>query len=133
HHIARNWLALLASRTRANVVIDGAGEFQTTHGGHPVFDEVTGLHHRRWREAMLPRQMNRSATARSPLALLLIEIDRLDDVVKLAGPGGGERLRRIAAHAIVEAVRPTDLVVTYGPAQFAVVLAGADGAAAVRV
>lgn len=133
HHISRNWLALLASRSRVSAVIDGAEELQTIHGGHPTLDESTGLHNRRWLESMLPRQMNRSATARAPLALLLIEIDRLDDVVKSAGPSAGERTRRVVAQALVEAVRPTDLVVSYGPAQFVVVLPDSEASNALQV
>jgi len=120
HQIARNWLALLASRSRVNGVIAGSEELKTTHGGHATLDEVTGLHNRRWLESMLPRQMARSSTNNEPLSLLLVEIDDFDSYTRRLGPSVGEH----ACHAVIA---------SYGPAQFAVVLPGLDGASACQV
>jgi diguanylate cyclase (GGDEF)-like protein len=133
HQIARNWLALLASRSRVNGVIAGSEELKTTHGGHATLDEVTGLHNRRWLESMLPRQMARSSTNNEPLSLLLVEIDDFDNYTRRLGPSVGEHACHAVAQQLVESIRPTDLIASYGPAQFAVVLPGSDGASACQV
>jgi diguanylate cyclase (GGDEF)-like protein len=128
HQIARNWLALLAARSRVSGVIAGSEELKTTHGGHATLDEVTGLHNRRWLESMLPRQMTRSAANHEPLSLLLVEIDNFDGYTRRLGPNVGDHACHAVAQQLVECVRPTDLVASYGPAQFAVVLPDSDAA-----
>lgn len=133
HQIARNWLALLASRSRVDGVIAGSEELKTTHGGHATLDEVTGLHNRRWLESMLPRQMSRSATSQEPLTLLLVEIDKFDNYRQRLGPTVGDHACHAVAQQLVESIRPTDLVASYGPAQFAVVLPDSDAANACQV
>ncbi|HLF22499.1 MAG TPA: GGDEF domain-containing protein [Burkholderiales bacterium] len=133
HQIARNWLALLASRSRVNGVIAGSEELKTTHGGHATLDEVTGLHNRRWLEGMLPRQMTRSATSQEPLTLLLVEIDKFHGYTQRLGPTVGDHACHAVAQTLVESIRPTDLVASYGPAQFAVVLPDSNVAGACQV
>lgn len=133
HEISRNWLALLAARSRVSGVIDGSEELKTAHGGHPTLDEATGLHNRRWLEAMLPRQMTRSATNNSSLSLLLVEIDGFDDYARRFGPAAGDHACYAVAEALVNSVRPTDLVVAYATAQFVVVLPDSDGFNACQV
>ena len=133
HQIARNWLALLASRSRVNGVIAGSEELKTTHGGHATLDEVTGLHNRRWLESTLPRQLTRSAMDKEPLSLLLIEIDNFDAYTRRVGPNVGEHACHAVAQQLVESIRPTDLIASFGLAQFAVVLPGSDGPNACQV
>lgn len=133
HEISRNWLALLAARSRVSGVIGGSEELKTAHGGHPTLDETTGLHSRRWLESMLPRQMTRSSTSSSPLGLLLIEIDGFDDYTKRFGPAAGDHACGAVAQALVNGLRPTDLVASFGTAQFAVVLPDSDGVIACQV
>lgn len=133
HEVSRNWLALLAMRSRVAGVIGGTEELRTAHGGHPTLDETTGLHNRRWLESMLPRQMARSTTSHASLGLLLIEIDGFDEYTKRFGPAAGDHACSAVAEVLVNGVRPTDLVAAYGTAQFAVVLPDSDVASACQV
>jgi diguanylate cyclase (GGDEF)-like protein len=133
HEVSRNWLALLATRSRVSGVVSGTEQLKTAHGGHPTLDEPTGLYNRRWLESMLPRQMTRSATANAPLGLLLIEIDGFDKYTTQFGPTAGEHACSAVAEILANGVRPTDLVAAYGAAQFAVVLTDTDGASACQV
>lgn len=130
HEISQNWLALLAARTRAEGVMGVNAALKTSHGGHPTLDEVSGLYNRRWLESVLPRQMKRSASSDEALALLLIEIDGFADYAKRFGPAAGDHVYRAVAQTLAGNLRPTDLLVAYGRAQFAAVLPAADGASA---
>jgi diguanylate cyclase (GGDEF)-like protein len=133
HEISQNWLALLSARTRAEGTMGVSAALLTTHGGHPTLDEVSGLYNRQWLESMLPRQMTRSASSNEALALLLIEIDGFDDYAKRFGPAAGDHACKAVAQTVADNLRPTDLVVAYGRAQFGVVLVATDGASACQV
>lgn len=122
HEIARNWLSLLAERTRVKGVIAGNEELRTVHGHHTAHDERTGLHNRHWLESILPRQIARSNTNHAALGLLLVEIDGLADDIARSAPGAGDQACYAVAQLLVHNFRPTDMVVYYGVAQFAVVL-----------
>jgi diguanylate cyclase (GGDEF)-like protein len=126
HEIARNWLSLFAERSDASGAIDSTAELTTTHGRQDLHDESTGLHNRRWLEAMLPRQIARSVSSGEPLALLLAEVDGFADYVVQFGTATGERVCRTLADTLANSVRPTDIISCYGTAQFLVVLPGAD-------
>lgn len=133
HEISQNWLALLAARTRLEGALGVSEALKTIHGGHPTLDEVSGLYNRRWLESMLPRQMTRSASSNEALALLLIEIDGFDDYTKRFGPAAGDHACQAVAQTLAVNLRPTDVVVAYGRAQFGVVLPATDGASACQV
>jgi len=61
-----------------------------------------------------------------PGTLMLAEVDNIESVGSLLGPGGGDQVLRRAATLLRSAVRPTDLVGRTGDAEFAVWLSGAD-------
>ena len=130
HEIARNWLSLLAERTRVKGIIAGNEELKTSHGHRTSHDERTGLYNRHWMESMLPRQIARSTASHAPLGLLLIEIDGFADYVARSGPVVGDLACHAVAQLLVNNLRPTDPVVHYGAGQFAVVLPGSDAASA---
>lgn len=64
-------------------------------------DALTGLCNRRALDHRLRHELERAARYRSPLALLLIDIDGLKQVNDALGHGGGDDLLRRAATAIV--------------------------------
>jgi diguanylate cyclase (GGDEF)-like protein len=130
HDIARNWLALLAQRTRVSGVVAGSEQLSTSHPLHTTHDESTGLFNRRWLDAMLQRQIARSSTGNHPLSVLLVEIDRFTDFIARLGQITGDLAYQAVAQTIVLNVRPNDPVVSYGTAQFAVVLVDSDVAGA---
>ncbi len=125
HEIARNWLTLLATRTRTSGTI-ATEELKTSHVRETTHDEGSGLHNRQWLDAMLPRHIARCTAGRTSLSLLLIEIDGFGDYSARIGDAAAEQAHRAVAQAIVTTVRPTDLVVCYDAAQFAVVLPESD-------
>jgi diguanylate cyclase (GGDEF)-like protein len=126
HEIARNWLSLFAQRSRVRGVIAGNQELQTVHGTPTALDERTGLHSRNWLESMLPREVSRTTTDGTLLGMLLVEIDGF----AAFGPSVGDEACRIVADTLAKNFRPTDIIASYGIAQFAVILPGADIASA---
>lgn len=128
--IARNWLSLLAERTRVSGLIAGNEELKTSHGHLTSHDERTGLYNRHWLESMLPRQIARSTASQASLGLLLIEIDGFADYVARSGPVAEDKVCYAVAQLLVNNFRPTDLVVSYGAGQFAVVLPDTNVASA---
>jgi diguanylate cyclase (GGDEF)-like protein len=133
HEIARNWLSLLAERTRISGVIGGSTVLKTTHLAYTTHDERTGLHNRHWLDSMLPRHIARSSASNEPLGLLLVEIDGFDEYVMRYGQAAGDRAHQTVAQMIVDNVRPTDLAVCYGTALYAVVLPDSNSTSACLV
>ncbi len=126
HEIARNWLGLFAKRTRVSGTITGSQEFKTSHSNDAAHSEQPGLHNRHWLDTMLPRYIARSSAGKKPLGLLLIEVDGFADYVARLGESAGDQALQALARTIVFNLRPTDLVVSYGTAQLAVVLPESD-------
>ena len=120
--IADNWLTLLTESRHVSDTIAAGEEPKTSDSDHITQDERTGLHNRRWLESTLPSQIVDSAAAGGPFALLLVEIDGFDDYVSRFGKATGDRAYQAVAQAIILNIRPTDVVVSYGAAQLAVVL-----------
>lgn len=126
HEIARNWLQLLAERTRFSGIIAGDEELKTTHGHQATHDQRTGLHNRAWLDALLPREITRSTTDRAPLGLILAEIDGFAQFAERFGATAADEACRIVAETLGNNLRPTDMIASYGTAQFAIVLPNAD-------
>jgi len=128
HEIARNWLLLLAERTAFSGTIAGSDALKTSHKRYTTHDEITGLNNRHWLESMLPRQIARNTASKTPLGLLLVEIDAFADYAIKFGQDAADLACRTAAEILVNNLRPTDSVVCYGTALFAVVLPESNAA-----
>jgi diguanylate cyclase (GGDEF)-like protein len=87
------------------------------------FDEVTGIHNRRWlNELIADLPPNRSEST----ALLLIDLDRFKKVNDLFGHPAGDELLAITASRIQEACPNDASCVRLGGDEFAVLLKGAS-------
>lgn len=133
HEIARNWLKLLAERSRVGGVIWGSAQLKASYKRHATLDDSTGLHNRLWLESVLPRQMTRSSMNNSPLALLLVEIDGFAEYASEHGADAADHARYAVAQTLINNVRPTDMVACYGLASFAIVLPDSELSGACQV
>lgn len=86
------------------------------------FDEVTGIHNRRWLNELIA---DLPAAHAEPTALLLIDLDRFKKVNDLFGHPAGDELLAITASRILEACPHDASCVRLGGDEFAVLLTGA--------
>jgi diguanylate cyclase (GGDEF)-like protein len=93
-------------------------------------DEVTGLPAERLFLAALDAESERARRHKAPVALLLLEVDRLERVGDQFGEEVVHAILREAGEAVAGSVRGYDLAARVGPQGFGVLLPGADPAEA---
>jgi diguanylate cyclase len=85
-------------------------------------DALTGLANRRAFELALAREVDRVARSGEPALLLALDIDHFKKVNDTHGHGAGDQVIRAVANALVDSVRPMDLVARVGGEEFAIIL-----------
>ncbi|MFZ4585080.1 MAG: diguanylate cyclase [Acidimicrobiia bacterium] len=92
-------------------------------------DALTGLLNRRSLEA----EVARTLVAGSRFVVAFGDLDHFKQVNDIHGHAAGDRALRVAARALRDSVRPTDLVARYGGEEFIIVLPDCDTVTAVEV
>jgi diguanylate cyclase (GGDEF)-like protein len=85
-----------------------------------VTDPLTGLANRRRLRSQFDEELNRAARYGTPLALLLVDLDRLKDINDKAGHAAGDRALQAIAEGLRRSCRTTDLAARYGGDEFVV-------------
>jgi diguanylate cyclase (GGDEF)-like protein len=85
-------------------------------------DALTGLANRRAFEVALAREADRVARSGEPALLLVLDIDHFKRVNDTYGHGAGDEVIRAVALALLDSVRPMDLVARVGGEEFAIIL-----------
>jgi diguanylate cyclase (GGDEF)-like protein len=89
-------------------------------------DSLTGIYNRRHFDEVLTSEINRSTRFKSPLSLILFDIDHFKHINDTFGHQEGDRVLTQLALAVGEAIRTTDLFARWGGEEFAVLLPGCD-------
>ena len=85
-------------------------------------DALTGLANRRAFELALAREIDRVARSGEPALLLALDIDHFTRVNDSWGHSAGDQVIKAVAHALIDSVRPMDLVARVGGEEFAIIL-----------
>ncbi len=85
-------------------------------------DALTGLANRRSFELALAREIDRVARAGEPALLLALDIDHFKRVNDTHGHASGDLVIKAVAAALLDCVRPMDLVARVGGEEFAIVM-----------
>jgi diguanylate cyclase len=85
-------------------------------------DALTGLANRRSFDLALARELDRVARSGEPALLLALDIDHFKRVNDGFGHAAGDLVIQAVARALLECVRPMDLVARVGGEEFAIIL-----------
>lgn len=85
-------------------------------------DALTGLANRRSFELALAREIDRVARVGEPALLLALDIDHFKQVNDTHGHASGDLVLKAVAKALLECVRPMDMVARIGGEEFAIVM-----------
>ena len=98
-----------------------------------ITDPLTGLANRRRLQSEIIGEMNRADRYDTPLALLLIDLDRLKHVNDRFGHPAGDRALQTVAEALRQSCRTTDLAARHGGDEFAVLAVNTTAAEALAL
>jgi diguanylate cyclase (GGDEF)-like protein len=97
-------------------------------------DGLTGLANRRLFEDTIKSEFRRAGWSKSPISVILIDIDHFKDYNDRYGHLAGDQCLRSVANAIRSCIRRTgDLVARYGGEEIVVVLPGLDNSGALAL
>lgn len=95
-----------------------ANEFQLMS----ITDPLTGLHNRRYMEARLSEELNRSKRYEFPMSLMMIDIDDFKLYNDRNGHQAGDRALEITAQCLRSTLRKVDVASRYGGEEFTILL-----------
>src|SRR6266478_3994868 len=101
-----------SERTRRHAVVAESG----------CLDEVLGIPARSFMEPHLLERLKTFAEHHVPFGILLIQVDKIDHLRAIRGPGVVPTILRVVTRTIENGLRPTDLLGCWSENQFLVVL-----------
>ncbi len=87
-----------------------------------LIDELTGLFNHRYLQLRLAQEVKRAARYKTPLSLILLDIDRFSHYVREKGEYHGNLVLRKTAELLKRSIRGSDVVVRYAGDAFSVIL-----------
>ncbi|HEX6158907.1 MAG TPA: GGDEF domain-containing protein [Thermoanaerobaculia bacterium] len=96
-------------------------------------DSLTGLHNARAFMDRYQRALDHAVACREPLAMLLIDVDKLKEINDTCGHEAGNQALIEVADALRTSKRAADVAARWGGDEFAILLEGADVGAAMRI
>ncbi|HLM03045.1 MAG TPA: diguanylate cyclase [Pyrinomonadaceae bacterium] len=95
-----------------------AGEYEQLS----VTDGLTGLYNRRYLEARLAEEINRSQRHGFPMSFMMIDVDEFKPYNDRFGHTEGDKALQIVAHCLKATLRGADVAARYGGEEFSILL-----------
>lgn len=108
-------------------------EADSAESGLHTFDDLTGVALRRAFRQTAARTLEARHTTGRPVALLILDVDRLSVINEQFGTTAGDEVLKHVANAIRTTVRPSDFIGRYAGDEFVVLLSGIRFEEATRV
>ena len=116
--------AILRARVRNHIELKVKTDLLETFA---TIDGLTGIPNRRSFDATLQTEWNRAARDKSPLSVMIMDIDNFKGYNDHYGHGrGDECLKSVAGALSSRAARPADIVARYGGEEFVAILPNTD-------
>src|SRR6185436_17201824 len=87
-----------------------------------ITDPLTGLHNRRYMEARLAEELNRSKRYDQPMSFMMIDIDDFKHYNDRNGHQAGDRALEMTAQVLKSTLRKVDVASRYGGEEFSILL-----------
>lgn len=97
------------------------------------YDQLTGLVNRRFMDELLVNEIERCRRYRSPMTVLLLDIDHFKSINDTFGHDAGDRVLETVASRLKGTVRSVDSVARWGGEEFIVMVAETDLSSALVV
>ncbi|AGB73192.1 putative diguanylate cyclase (plasmid) [Rhizobium tropici CIAT 899] len=96
-------------------------------------DPLTGLGNRHWFNEAAAREISRAARDKTPLALILLDLDHFKRINDEYGHDVGDKVLMAAGATIQDCLRPHDVAARIGGEEFSIVLANTNLDTAVEI
>ncbi len=91
-----------------------------------IRDGLTGLFNRRYLSETLEREIIRARRASTPVAIIMLDIDKFKNVNDTYGHKGGDVMLQALSNLLSTRTRADDIACRYGGEEFAIVMPGAS-------
>ena len=95
-------------------------------------DPLTDLYNRRYMEESLQRELKRARRSRTPISMLVVDVDHFKRLNDSRGHDAGDEVLRRLAEAFTASIRDSDIACRYGGEEFTLVLPDCDAKVAAR-
>lgn len=89
-------------------------------------DEFTGMYSKQWLKETLPYEMTRCTMRNRTLAMLMLEVDRFQNLIEIYGQYTANKIFQAIANAIQIELRGMDMAVKFSDGCIALLLIGTD-------
>ncbi len=96
-------------------------------------DEFTGMYSKQWLKETLPYEMTRCTMRNRTLAMLMLEVDRFQNLIEIYGQYTANKIFQAIANAIQIELRGMDMAVKFSEGCIALLLIGTDAVQAENV
>lgn len=111
---------------RTKVYRDQVSDYTLQLESDVLNDALTGIPNRRAFDYELKRRMSEWRRQKTPLALMMVDVDRFKDFNDRYGHTVGDAVLRKVAEVLRSSMREMDLVARYGGEEFAIILPSTD-------